>query len=309
MQPAAIMNSRARVCLLPDRGVLRVAGAGAEKLLQGLVTNDLGLLAGQAAIHAGLLSPQGKILFEFFIVKSDAKADGTLLLDVARDPGPGLAKRLTMYKLRADVTITDVSDQFVVLALWGENASSPGETNGTVSFADPRHRDMGLRILADAKFATDIASATNGFDASPQDYAAHRIALGVPEGGRDFDFGDAYPHEANFDLMGGVSFTKGCYVGQEIVARMQHKTVIRKRVVPISGLEALPSDRPDITANGLSIGKLGSVAGNAGLAMLRLDRAAEFTDKGVALMAGAVLVTLAPTPWLATLDADPAPGE
>ena len=298
------MNARAKICRLTDRGVVRVGGTDAEKLLQGLLTNDLGLLAGQPAIHAGLLSPQGKILFEFFI----AKTDDALLLDVARDKAGDLAKRLTMYKLRADATIADVSDQFVVLALWGQNASSSGETKGSVSFADPRHPDMGIRILAEAKFASDIASATNGFDASPQDYAAHRIALGVAEGGRDWDFGDAYPHEANFDLMNGVSFTKGCYVGQEIVARMQHKTVIRKRVVPVASEVELPGDRPEITANGVSIGKLGSVANNVGLAMLRLDRAAEFTDKGVPLLAGSVPVTLSPTPWLPPAEPDPAPG-
>ena len=156
----------------------------------------------------------------------------------------------------------------------------------------------GLRILAEARFATDIASATNGVKVSVAEYHAHRIALGVPEGGLDWDFGDAYPHEANFDLLKGVSFIKGCYVGQEIVARMQHKTVIRKRVVPVTGARDLADDRPEITANGVAIGKLGSVAGNAGLAMLRLDRAAEFTDKGVALMAGSVPVTLASMPWL-----------
>ena len=298
------MTARASVTRLDDRGVVRVGGTDAEKLLQGLVTNDLGLLAGQPAIHTGLLSPQGKILFEFFIAKSQSG----LLLDLARDKAGELTKRLTMYKLRADVTIADVSEQFVVLALWGQNASSSGETTGTVSFADPRHPDMGIRILADAIFASDIASATNGFDATLQDYTAHRIALGVAEGGCDWDFGDAYPHEANFDLMAGVSFTKGCYVGQEIVARMQHKTVIRKRVVPISSLEALPSDRPEVTAGGVSIGKLGSIAGNSGLAMLRLDRAAEFTEKGVPLLAGSVPVTLAPTPWLSSAEPDPAPG-
>ena len=305
------MTERANICALADRGVAGVTGADAEKLLQGLVTNDLGGLKAKAedmafdadARHAGLLSPQGKILFEFFCVRTP---DG-FVLDVALDKAAELVKRLAIYKLRAAVEIKDVSEQYTCLALWGPDASSSGPTQGTITFRDPRHPDLGLRILAEARFATDIASATNGKNAPPEAYVAHRIALGVPEGGKDYDFGDAYPHEANFDLLHGVSFIKGCYVGQEIVARMQHKTTIRKRVVPVTGTAALPGDRPEITAGGVAIGKLGSVSGPNGLAMLRLDRAAEFADKGVALMAGLVPVSLAETPWLADLEADPAP--
>ena len=305
------MTARPSITPLSDRGVVSVSGADAEKLLQGLVTNDLGGLAADPeqmtfdaeARHAGLLSPQGKILFEFFCVRTP---EG-FVLDVLLEKAAELVKRLTMYKLRAAAEIKDASGQFKCLALWGPDAHSSGPTKGTIAFRDPRHPDLGQRILAEARFATDIASATNGMKASPEAYIARRIALGVPEGGKDYDFGDAYPHEANFDLLHGVSFIKGCYVGQEIVARMQHKTTIRKRVVPVTGQAALAADRPDITAGGVSIGKLGSVAGTSGLAMLRLDRAAEFTDKGVTLMAGLVPVTLAQSPWLPDLDADPAP--
>ena len=303
--------TRAKIAKLEHRGAIAVTGPDAVKFLQGLVTNDVeclvirpeGLAFEAVAAHAGLLSPQGKILFDFFCVRT---LDG-FLLDVARTKVSELVKRLSMYKLRAAVEIKDVSDAYNVLALWGPNASSLGPITGTIAFDDSRHPDLGKRILAAARFATDIASATNGVKVPVADYHAQRIALGVPEGGLDYDFGDAYPHEADFDLLKGVSFIKGCYVGQEIVARMQHKTVIRKRVVPVTGAGDLPSDRPEITANGVAIGKLGSVAGHAGLAMLRLDRAAEFTDKGVALMAGSISVTLAPTPWLPTAKPDPAP--
>ena len=210
---------------------------------KGLITNDIATLETKpddvafeaAAAHAGLLSPQGKILFDFFCVRT---LDG-FLLDVARDKAAELAKRLTMYKLRAAADIKVVSDDYHVLALWGPNACSSGPTTGTVAFRDPRHADLGTRILAEARFATDIASATNGSKVSADAYHAHRIALGVPEGGKDYDFGDAYPHEADFDLFNGVSFTKGCYVGQEVVARMQNKTVVRKRVVKITGRQPL----------------------------------------------------------------------
>ena len=220
------------------------------------------------------------------------------LLDVARDKVADLIKRLSMYKLRANVEIKDVSDAHKLLALWGENACSSGPTIGTVAFDEPRHKALGNRILATARFATDIASATNGSKVSEADYHAHRIALGVPEGGKDYDFGDAYPHEANFDLLNGVSFSKGCYVGQEIVARMQHKTSIKKRVVPVLGESALPNTRPDIMAGGVVIGKLGSVAGSRGLAMLRLDRAAEFAAQGEALSADGVALDINLPDWL-----------
>ena len=123
----------AKIALLADRGVVRVAGADAEKLLQGVITNDMDLLASQPALHAALLTPQGKILFEFFVVKA---GDG-FLLETARDRAAELAKRLNMYKLRAKVAIEDASDDYRVLALWGEAAHSSGETTGTVILRRP----------------------------------------------------------------------------------------------------------------------------------------------------------------------------
>ena len=283
-----------KIAYLADRGTIAVTGPDAIKLLQGLVTNDIATLETKpddvafaaAAAHAGLLSPQGKILFEFFCVRT---LDG-FVLDVASDKATELAKRLTMYKLRAAVDIKAVSDDYQVLALWGKDACSSGPTTGTVAFRDPRHADLGTRILAEARFATDIASATNGTKATADNYHAHRIALGVPEGGKDYEFGDAYPHEANFDLFNGVSFTKGCYVGQEIVARMQHKTVVRKRIIKIEAAETLRSGA-DILLGDVAVGRVGSVAGHNALAMLRLDRASEAADKVQSLWSGGVAVT------------------
>jgi tRNA-modifying protein YgfZ len=285
--------SRAKIARLEDRGAVSVTGPDAEKLLQGLITNDISALVTKpddvsfeaATAHAGLLSPQGKILFDFFCVRT---LDG-FVLDVAREKAAELAKRLSMYKLRADAEINVVSGNYHVLALWGPNACSSGPTKSTIAFRDPRHADLGIRILAEARFATDIASATNGSHVPPEAYHAHRISLGVPEGGKDYDFGDAYPHEANFDLFNGVSFTKGCYVGQEVVARMQNKTVVRKRVIKVTGAAPLTSGT-EILQGEAVIGRVGSVDGNHALAMLRLDRAAEAQDKGIALMAGDIAI-------------------
>ncbi len=286
--------SAANIASLPDRGVVSVTGADAERLLQGLVTNDLShlqttadeLAFSAAAAHAGLLSPQGKILFDFFCVRT---LDG-FVLDIARAKADELVKRLTLYKLRAAVDIKNVSDLYVVLALWGDNACSSGPTSGTIAYKDPRHAALGTRILAEARFAADIASATNGAKVNDGAYHAHRVELGVPEGGRDYDFGDAYPHEADFDLFKGVSFTKGCYVGQEVVARMQHKTVVRKRVIKVSGAGDLTA-ATDILLGEAAIGRIGSVDGRRALAMLRLDRAVEAQDKGLKLTAGGIEIT------------------
>lgn len=286
--------SRAQIAVLPDRGVVSVTGVDAAKFLQGLTTNDLATLETEpddvafaaAAAHTGLLSPQGKILFEFFCVRT---LDG-FALDVAREKTAELAKRLTMYKLRAAADIKDVSEDYSVLALWGPNACSSGPTKSTVAFRDPRHSDLGTRILAEASFATDIASATNGSKVSAEIYHAHRIALGAPEGGKDYDFGDAYPHEADFDIFNGVSFTKGCYVGQEIVARMQNKTVVRKRVVKVTSTAQLTSGI-EVMLGEVPIGRIGSVNGQSALAMLRLDRAVEAADKNIVLTANGAAIT------------------
>ncbi len=211
-------------------------------------------------------------------------ADG-FLLDTAADRSAELVKRLSLYKLRAAVDIKDVSETFLVLALWGDGLNSPGETIATRSFKDPRHPALGVRILAERGFATDIASATNGSNTGIESYHAHRIALGVPEGGKDYEFGDAYPHEADFDLFNGVSFKKGCYVGQEVVSRMQHKTVVRRRVVRITGDRDLTGGS-GITHNGVVFGRVGSTDGCNALALLKLDRYAEAMAAGDTVLAG-----------------------
>jgi folate-binding protein YgfZ len=277
--------SAAKIARLADRGVLSVTGSDGEKLLQGLVTNDLEGLAEGSARHAALLSPQGKILFDFFVVR----IEGGFLLDVARAKAADLVKRLSMYKLRADVTIADVSSGFIVFALWGDDAEALAATMEGVRFADPRHAKLGLRLLAEDQPADLPASAADSVDDPNRDYDALRVALGVPEGGKDYAFGDAYPHEADFDLFDGVSFSKGCYVGQEVVARMHNKTIVRKRVVKISGAAPLTSGT-DILLGDVPIGRIGTVDGSEALAMLRLDRALEAVEKNVRLTAGGVAI-------------------
>ncbi|HEY8194667.1 MAG TPA: folate-binding protein [Hyphomicrobium sp.] len=268
--------SSAKIARLTDRGVISVRGSDSEKLLQGLVTNDLEGLEQGAARHAALLSPQGKIMFDFFVVR----VAGGYLLDVAAAKAADLVKRLTLYKLRADVAIADVSSDFAVYAVWNEGAAALTETRTCISFEDPRHPLMGIRWLTEAPPPPDWQVV----ELAHSDYDALRVRLGVPEGGKDYDFGDAYPHEADFDLFNGVSFTKGCYVGQEVVARMQNKTVVRKRVVKISAAKPFIS-HTDVLLGEIPIGRVGTVDGAHALAMLRLDRALEAEQKNQSLTA------------------------
>lgn len=265
---------------LPDRGVVAIEGTDAVKFLNGLVTNEVSQLAAGEAAHAALLSPQGKILFDFLAVRTDVG----FVLDVPADKVADLVKRLSMYKLRSAVTVIDASAQSTVGAVWG-TTDKPTVADHSLMYRDPRHELLGWRLITSSRRPD---AQTNTASAPP--YHAHRIAIGVPEGGKDYDYGDAYPHEADFDLFNGVSFKKGCYVGQEVVSRMQHKTVVRKRVVRASGTGDLQPGA-DVTYNGVAIGRIGSVDGRNALAMMRLDRYAEALQTGATVEAAGVHVT------------------
>jgi hypothetical protein len=303
--------SVAQIALLADRGVINVTGEDAEKFLQGLVTSDIsGPAAVQpknvpAAVHAGLLSPQGKVLFEFFVVG----LGGGFLLEAARDRIPDLIKRLGMYKLRAKVAIEDASNDLAVVAVWGGRIASG--FNAT-HFDDPRLAALGVRWLVPRSLLERLiegqAQAGEGeaVRVSESDYHAHRIALGVPEGGRDYALGDTFPHEAGLDALNGVSFTKGCFVGQEVVSRMQHRGTARKRIVIVEADAPLHTGG-EVTAGAATIGTIGSVAGTRALALVRLDRVREATAKGEPLAAAGVPITIRLPAYLESAAAAPAP--
>lgn len=275
----------ARIALLADRGVVGVTGDDARAFLDNLITNDMSRLDKPgAALHAGLLTPQGKILFEFFIVQTGAG----FLLETGLMQAPALAKRLAMYKLRAKVEIKDAAGEVVVAALQGDVRARPG---GVISFVDPRDERLGDRLLIPAPLVGEALAQSGAARMTVDAYDAHRIEVGVPKPGVDYQLGDAFPHEADFDVFNGVSFTKGCFVGQEVVARMQNKSVIRKRVVRVTGGAALASGA-EIKAGEAVIGTVGSVAGLHGLAMLRLDRVAEADSAGTPITAAGVALTV-----------------
>jgi folate-binding protein YgfZ len=279
--------SEARIALLADRGVVSVTGPDAATFLDNLVTNDLSRLTSPGdAAHAALLTPQGKILFEFFCVRTGAG----FLLETALSQTAALAKRLSLYKLRAKVEIKDAAGEVVVAVLQGDVRARPG---GTIAFVDPRHEALGDRVLIPAPMVGEAIAQTGARRMRPEDYHAMRIRAGVPEAGADYPLGDTFPHDADFDLFHGVSFTKGCFIGQEVVARMQNKAVVRKRVVRLAGGGALPSGA-EIKVGEAVIGTVGSVAGGDGLGMVRLDRVAEALDKGQAVRAGGEPVVVDP---------------
>ncbi|MCJ2140200.1 YgfZ/GcvT domain-containing protein [Methylobacterium sp. E-066] len=257
------------VALLPDRALVTVTGPEAAALLQGVLTCNVETLEDAEARLGALLAPQGKILFDFLISRIP---DG-FRLDTALDRAADLAKRLTLYRLRAQVAIA-VDPTVAVAASWA--GASPAVETGTV--ADTRHVDLGARLYAaEGAFSADAAEA---------DYHRHRIQLAVPEGGRDYAYGDAFPHEAMMDQLGGVDFRKGCYVGQEVVSRMQHRGTARTRILAARYTGEAPPPGTEITAGGKGLGTTGSAAGERGLALVRLDRLADALAAGVTPLAG-----------------------
>ena len=276
----------AAAAILSDRSVLEVAGEERASFLQGLVTNDVAGLGRGEACFTGLLSPQGKILAGFFAIN----AGEAILLDCPAAVAADLLKRLGFYRLRAKVTLADVSGKWRVAAAWGEGAGEALKAGTSIAFLDPRLPALGFRGLVEA------GNAAN-FPASAGEYESLRIAAAVPEGGTDYAYGDTFPHEACFDLLNGVSFKKGCFVGQEVVSRMQHRGTARTRVLAVSAAEPLPAGGADIVAEGFAVGRLGSVAGSRGIALARLDRVGEALAKAQPLSAGGVAVTLAVPAW------------
>ena len=255
---------------LPNRGVIALTGPDARGWLDSLVSNDLKAIDHKPVVFTGLLSPQGKVLFEFFVTTSCTG----LLVDAPRESVEGLMKRLRMYKLRADVALADVSAEWGVV--WGARAQLPS-LQGAILDADPRAPAHLWRGAAPAEAVAKLPAV------GP--YVAERVRLGIAEAPDDYALGDIFPHEANYDLADGVSFTKGCFIGQEVVSRMQNKSVVRKRVVRVSADGDLVRG-VKITAGAAAIGQVGSVHLAQGLALVRLDRAAEAEDKGEILRAG-----------------------
>ena len=267
-----------KAAILPDRGVVTITGADARQLLNGLVTSDVSELAEGAARFAALLTPQGKIVADFLVV---ARPDG-LALDCPKPLAASLATKLNLYKLRAKVTVADVSEHQRVVAFWD------GESDLAQAYRDPRDDKIGQRAIIDANVVEGALAASGATRVEVTAYEAHRIALGVPRGGSDFIYGDAFPHETNMDRLHGVDFDKGCYVGQEVVSRMEHRGTARTRSIRMIVDGPAPEPGINVEAGGKSLGMLGSSANGIGVALLRIDRVADAIAAGHVITAGGV---------------------
>jgi tRNA-modifying protein YgfZ len=275
---------------LEDRGVVKVSGPEAGAFLDGLVTCDIDRVSTEKARFGALLTPQGKILFDFIVFRMSDDTGDAFFLDCRKAYAQDLVKRLGFYKLRAKVTVEDLSETLAVIAGW--EGDPPAAEAGLVS-SDPRLPALGWRAIVAASDVSEFA------DSDADAYHAHRIATGVPEGGTDYLFSQAFPHEALMDQLSGVDFDKGCYVGQEVVSRMQHRGTARTRIVPaVYSGDLVPELGADVTAGERTIGQCGSSANGRGLVMIRLDRAADAIEAGEPLRAGGVEFTLIQPEWL-----------
>jgi tRNA-modifying protein YgfZ len=280
-----------KATLLTDRGVIAVKGKDARRLLNGLLTTDIATVAPGTARFAALLSPQGKIAVDGFVAQGPT--EDALMVDCPRALTARLVERLNFYKLRAKAQIEDVSDQIGVLAAW----DGTGKVRGGVAVHDPRLPALGLRVILEPHGVEAAAAELGAQLTDPHPYEAHRIALGVPSGGPDFAYGDAYPHEADMDQLNGVDFDKGCYVGQEVVSRMEHRGRIRTRVVPVSYAGSPPQVGAPVRAGGKSVGTMGSTSAGRGLALLRLDRVEEALTASLTLEADGISLEVVRPSW------------
>ncbi len=332
-----------QAALLPDRGVVKVAGDGARTFLNGLLTADIGKVSPQAACFAALLTPQGKIVADCIVAEALAADGGGFFLDCPRALAATLVEKLNFYKLRAKITVEDLSETLGVLAIWGGKARfqaewapvsrlesaptlgsgarradkftqsaqarllsakpvatfaerAPASEYGLV-YSDPRLPALGLRAMLPPQLAADAAADLGATLVDATAYEAHRIALGIPRGGLDFIYGDSFLHDADMDQLNGVDFQKGCYVGQEVVSRIEHRGSARTRVVPVSFADFGPAPGVPVTAGDKTIGIMGSSAAGRGLALLRLDRVEEALAAGAPLIAGGIAIRPVKPAW------------
>ena len=270
--------------LLEDRSVIAVKGAEARSFLQGLISNDMEDCAPGKGIYAALLTPQGKILFEFFVTELEDR----FLVDCATARAPDLVKRLTFYKLRAKVDIALATD-LKVAAAWN---GTPMTTSDLAAFADPRLPALGVRLIGPLpQLQGAIANIQAG------DYRSHLLDLGVPDSA-DVPPDTVFALDAGFEELGAVDFRKGCYVGQEVTARMKHRASARRRFLVAQVDGDLPPPGTKLEASGREVGLLATGLNGRALALVRLDRVDEAASAGDDISAMGQKVRLERPSWL-----------
>lgn len=268
--------------ILNDRSVLAISGPDASTLLQGLVTANIDKIADGVVVPSALLTPQGKIAFDFLMGK---QGEDGYFFDMRTALIADFQKRMTLYKLRADVSITTLED-WQPTAIWDEQTDVDG------SFIDSRFNEANAVHRTYQKLDVEIAQGS---------FTEVRIANFVAESDTDFQTNDVFPHDVYLDLNGGIDFKKGCYVGQEVVSRMQHRSSARKRIGLIQSDDTPLSSGQEITANGKPIGTIGSVFGNKGLSILRVDRYFDAISENQAVQADDVELNVSFPEWAASV--------
>jgi folate-binding protein YgfZ len=265
---------------LPERGLLVVAGEERVGFLQGLVSNDVAKVGEARAIHAALLTAQGRYLHDFFI----AAAGEMLVLDCEAARLPDLQRRLGLFRLRAKVTIAPDTADRAVFAAFGEGAAAglglPDEAGAAIPFAggtafvDPRLAALGVRVVAPREAAAKALRDAGFAPAAFADWDRLRLLLGVPDGSRDLPVEKAILLESGFDELNGVDWKKGCYIGQELTARTKYRGLVKKRLMPVAIEGAIPAPGTVIRMGDAEAGELRSGRDGIALALLRLDAVA-----------------------------------
>ncbi len=285
----------ARFCWLEDRGVIAVEGPDARDFLQGIVSNDVSKVKPDQVLWSAFLTPQGKFLHDFFLLEHE----GVLLLDCEAARRGDLLRRLKLYKLRSKVTVSDVSEDWRVAAVWGagatarlgltEEAGKASSSASAVTFVDPRHAALGARMLLGAS-----APAPDLPPGERSDWEALRIRLGLPDGSRDMEVEKAILLENGFDELGGVDWRKGCFMGQELTARTRYRGLVKKRLLPIEKETDFSEEMPSIEQGGKSVGEVRSHSGNQALALIRLQA----LEDGAAITLQGEAVRVLPPDWV-----------
>lgn len=263
--------------ILETRGLIRVAGKDARGFLQGLISNDIHKVGPDQAIYAAFLTPQGKYLFDFFVFEMD----GAAWLDCEADRAADFRKRLSIYKLRTEVAIEERNGEFVVAAVFGEGAAQAlglsataghaANLGGGVVFVDSRLAEAGARAVLPAGDAETVLTRAGLNRATFEDYDAHRIRLGLPDGSRDMVVDKTTLLEAGFDELNGIDWNKGCYMGQELTARTRYRGLVKKRLVPVTIDGPVPASGTPILLGGKEVGEMRSALPGAGLALMRIE--------------------------------------
>ena len=299
---------------LPRRGILALSGPDTIEFLQNLISNDVERVGPDTSVYSLLLTAQGKLLNDFFVARL---GHGTLVLDCEGERLDDLERRLTLYRLRADVTFTQLSDQYTVSAAFGDGALAalglspdPGNTaplGDGVAMTDPRLGAMGARVIIPVE---DVPGALTSLGFQQGDCAAYdrlRLSHGVPDSSADMAVDKGFPLESGMDDLNAIDFTKGCYVGQELTARTHYRGTIRKRLFRVDVQGPTPAPGTSVTLGDKKAGVVRSGQHGIAMAMLRLELVAQSADSGEAFAAGDAQLTAVAQDWFGEETREPSP--